>query len=55
VVWRTAINPVVALELLVAGTWSGVGVLCPEAFDAVPFLDRLGGEYNSPWGLTEMS
>jgi saccharopine dehydrogenase-like NADP-dependent oxidoreductase len=55
VVWRTAINPVVALELLVAGTWSGVGVLGPEAFDAVPFLDLLAGEYNSPWGLTEMS
>ena len=53
--WRAAINPVVALELLVAGTWSGVGVLCPEAFDAVPFLDLLGGEYNSPSRLTEMS
>ena len=23
VVWQTAINPVVALELLAAGTWSG--------------------------------
>jgi saccharopine dehydrogenase-like NADP-dependent oxidoreductase len=44
-----------ARVLLVAGTWSGVGVLGPEAFDAVPFLELLGGEYNSPWGLTEMS
>ena len=34
VVWQTAINPVVALELLAAGTWSGTGVLGPEAFDA---------------------
>src|SRR4029079_12248594 len=41
VVWQTAINPVVALELLATGTWSGAGVLGPEAFDAVPFLDLL--------------
>jgi len=49
VVWQTAINPVVALELLAAGTWSGTGVLGPEAFDAVPFLDLLTA-YGSPWG-----
>ena len=49
VVWQTAINPVVALELLARGTWSGAGVLGPEAFDAVPFLDLLT-EYGSPWG-----
>ncbi len=52
VVWQTAINPVVALELLAAGTWSGVGVLGPEAFDAVPFLDLLTA-YGSPWGIRE--
>ena len=34
VVWQTAINPVVALELLATGVWSGAGVLGPEAFDA---------------------
>lgn len=55
VVWQTAINPVVALELLAAGTWSGAGVLGPEAFDAVPFLDLLAGDYGSPWGLMELS
>jgi saccharopine dehydrogenase-like NADP-dependent oxidoreductase len=55
VVWQTAINPVVALELLAAGTWSGAGVLGPEAFDAVPFLDLLAGDYASPWGLMELS
>ncbi len=49
VVWQTAVNPVVALELLANGTWSGTGVLGPEAFDAVPFLDLLT-EYGSPWG-----
>ena len=49
VVWQTAVNPVIALELLAEGTWSGAGVLGPEAFDAVPFLDRLK-DYGSPWG-----
>lgn len=52
VVWQTAVNPVVALELLATGVWSGAGVLGPEAFDAVPFLDLLT-EYGSPWGLRE--
>jgi saccharopine dehydrogenase (NAD+, L-lysine-forming) len=52
VVWQTAINPVVALELLAGGTWSGTGVLGPEAFDAVPFLDLLTA-YGSPWGMRE--
>jgi saccharopine dehydrogenase-like NADP-dependent oxidoreductase len=53
VVWQTAINPVIALELISDGTWKGTGVLGPEAFDAVPFLDLLKGEYNSPWGMEE--
>ena len=55
VVWQTAVNPVVALELLATGVWSGAGVLGPEAFDAVPFLDLLAGEYGSPWGISERS
>jgi saccharopine dehydrogenase-like NADP-dependent oxidoreductase len=54
VVWQTAVNPVVALELLAGGTWSGTGVLGPEAFDAVPFLDLLTA-YGSPWGKQEVS
>ncbi|WP_295661456.1 saccharopine dehydrogenase family protein [uncultured Nocardioides sp.] len=53
VVWQTAVNPVVALELLARGTWKGTGVLGPEAFDAVPFLDLLT-EYGSPWGQREL-
>jgi saccharopine dehydrogenase-like NADP-dependent oxidoreductase len=53
VVWQTAVNPVVALELLATGQWGGAGVLGPEAFDAVPFLDLLAGEYGSPWGQRE--
>jgi saccharopine dehydrogenase (NAD+, L-lysine forming) len=52
VVWQTAVNPVVALELLADGRWRGAGVLGPEAFDAVPFLDLLT-EYGSPWGMRE--
>ncbi|MFI6903725.1 saccharopine dehydrogenase family protein [Nonomuraea sp. NPDC050394] len=52
VVWQTAIHPVVALELLAAGAWKGTGVLGPEAFDAVPFLDLLT-EYGSPWGMRQ--
>ena len=52
VVWQTAVNPVVALELLATGVWSGAGVLGPEAFDAVPFLDLLTA-YGSPWGQRE--
>jgi len=52
VVWQTAVNPVVAMELLAAGTWSGAGVLGPEAFDAVPFLDLLA-EHGSPHGVEE--
>ena len=52
VVWQTAINPVVALELLADGTWSGAGVLGPEAFAPDPFLDLLTA-YGSPWGIEE--
>nr|WP_240896920.1 saccharopine dehydrogenase C-terminal domain-containing protein [Kineococcus vitellinus] len=53
VVWQTAVNPVVALELLALGRWSGSGVMSPEQFDAVPFLDLLAGAHESPWGLQE--
>ncbi|KQS66600.1 saccharopine dehydrogenase family protein [Modestobacter sp. Leaf380] len=52
VVWQTAVNPVVAMELLAAGTWSGAGVLGPEAFDSTPFLELLTA-YGSPWGMRE--
>jgi saccharopine dehydrogenase-like NADP-dependent oxidoreductase len=52
VVWQTAVNPVVALELIASGVWSGAGVLGPEAFDAVPFLDLLSA-YGSSWEMRE--
>jgi saccharopine dehydrogenase (NAD+, L-lysine forming) len=54
VVWQTAINPVVALELLDEGAWKGTGVLGPEAFPPVPFLERLR-ELGSPHGQLELA
>jgi saccharopine dehydrogenase (NAD+, L-lysine forming) len=52
VVLQTALNPVVALELLAAGTWEGAGVRGPESFDAVPFLELLAA-YGEPHGVVE--
>jgi saccharopine dehydrogenase-like NADP-dependent oxidoreductase len=52
VVWQTAVNPVVALELIDSGAWSGTGVLGPEALPAQPFLDLLT-DYGSPWECQE--
>jgi saccharopine dehydrogenase-like NADP-dependent oxidoreductase len=52
VVWQTAINPVLALELLDSKAWSGVGLLGPEAFPSEPFLDMLA-DSGAPWGLEE--
>ncbi len=54
VVWQTAVNPVVAMELMANGSWTGTGVLGPEAFDAVPFLDLLAA-YGSPHEIRGMS
>ena len=52
VVWQTAINPVVALELVANGAWSGAGVLGPEAFPPLPFLELLS-ECGAPHGISE--
>ena len=53
VVWQTAINPVVALELLDDGSWKGAGVLGPEAFPPKPFLERLAA-FGSSHGQREL-
>jgi saccharopine dehydrogenase-like NADP-dependent oxidoreductase len=53
VVWQTALNPVIALELLSTGAWRGAGVVGPEAFDAVPYLDKLA-ELDGPHGVMEL-
>ncbi|MFD7078849.1 saccharopine dehydrogenase family protein [Streptomyces sp. NPDC059918] len=52
VVWQTAVNPVVALELMAGGIWAESGVLGPEALAPRPFLDLLTA-YGSPWGIRE--
>jgi saccharopine dehydrogenase (NAD+, L-lysine-forming) len=54
VVLQTALNPIIALELIASGVWAGSGIFGPEAFDAMPFLDLLAGEYKSPWHVTEL-
>jgi saccharopine dehydrogenase-like NADP-dependent oxidoreductase len=58
VVWQTALNPVIALELLALGIWTGTGVLGPEAFDATAYLDLMAlpiakGGYGQSWGLED--
>jgi saccharopine dehydrogenase (NAD+, L-lysine forming) len=54
VVWQTAINPLVALELLDEGVWDGTGVLGPEAFPPTQFLERLK-ELGSAHGQLELA
>jgi saccharopine dehydrogenase (NAD+, L-lysine forming) len=52
VVWQTAMNPAIALELIDNGAWSGAGVFCPEAFDSLPYLELLAA-YGVPHKLEE--
>jgi saccharopine dehydrogenase (NAD+, L-lysine forming) len=52
VVLQTALNPIVALELIADRVWAGAGVLGPEAFPAEPFLDKLA-DYGWPHGVEE--
>jgi saccharopine dehydrogenase-like NADP-dependent oxidoreductase len=55
VVWQTAFNPLIALELLATGVWQGEGVLGPESFDAKPFLDLMSSStgYGQRWFAQE--
>lgn len=52
VVAQTAFTPVIAMELLEKGIWKGAGVLAPEAFDPIPFMERMA-EYGFPYGMRE--
>jgi saccharopine dehydrogenase (NAD+, L-lysine-forming) len=52
VVWQTGVNPVIAMELLAEGVWSGAGVFGPEAFDPDPFVERMPA-YGFPWGIRD--
>ena len=53
VVAQTAFNAVIGWELLKDGIWSGVGVLGPESFDPIPFMNKMA-EYGFPYGIKEM-
>ena len=53
VAWQTGFNPVIAMELLARGDWSGSGVLGPEAFDPDPYLAALD-RYGIHHAMTEM-
>ncbi len=52
VVWQTAVNAVIAMDLLATGVWKGVGVLGPEAFDPDPFM-ALMPTYDAPYGIRD--
>src|SRR3990172_2225604 len=54
VVAQTAFSAVIAMDLLKHGQWKGIGVLGPEAFDPIPFMDRMA-EYGFPYGIKEIS
>ena len=52
VVAQTAFNPLIAWDLLNQGIWKGAGVLGPEAFDAVPFMEKMA-DYGFPYKIRE--
>jgi saccharopine dehydrogenase (NAD+, L-lysine forming) len=52
VVWQTAVNPIIALELISKGLWKPQGVNGPEWFDPIPFLDLLP-EYGTSWHIRD--
>ncbi len=35
------------------GIWKGAGVLGPEVFDPIPFMDRMA-DYGFPWGIMDV-
>ncbi len=49
---QTGIPPVIAMELIAEGKWNGQGVFGPEAFDAVPFLEKMQS-FDFPYGMVE--
>ncbi|MEA1910171.1 MAG: saccharopine dehydrogenase C-terminal domain-containing protein, partial [Spirochaetota bacterium] len=53
VVAQTAFNPVIMMELVAKGIWSGKGVLGPENFPPEPFMERMD-KYQFPPGMMEM-
>jgi saccharopine dehydrogenase (NAD+, L-lysine-forming) len=53
VVAQTAFNAVIGMDLLEHGEWKGVGVLGPESFDPMPFMNKMA-KYGFPWAMKEM-
>ncbi|HLB36499.1 MAG TPA: hypothetical protein VJL31_08005, partial [Gemmatimonadales bacterium] len=51
--WQTGFNPVIAMELLASGAWSGTGVVAPEALDPDPYLALLD-HYGIHHAMVEM-
>lgn len=52
VVWQTALNPVIAMELIANGTWKPRGVVGPEWMEPKPFLDLIE-LYGSSWHIRD--
>jgi saccharopine dehydrogenase-like NADP-dependent oxidoreductase len=40
--------------LIEHGIWKGIGVLGPEAFDPIPFMQKMA-EYEFPYEIKEMT
>ena len=53
VVAQTAFNAVIGWDLLEHGIWKAVGCMGPEAFDPVPFIDKMS-DYGFPYGIKEI-
>jgi saccharopine dehydrogenase (NAD+, L-lysine forming) len=52
VVAQTGFNAVIGWDLLEHGVWKAAGVKGPEAFDAVPFMEKMA-EYGFPYSIRE--
>ena len=52
VVWQTALNPVIAMELIHEGIWKPEAVMGPEWFDSLPFLEKVK-EFGVDWKIRE--
>ena len=53
VVAQTAFSPVIAMDLIEHGVWGGAGVLGPESFDPIPFMEKMA-DYGFPYGIKDM-
>jgi saccharopine dehydrogenase-like NADP-dependent oxidoreductase len=54
VVAQTAFSAVIAMDLIEHGQWKGTGVLGPEAFEPVVFMEKME-DYGFPYGIKEMT